>query len=108
MHLRTEGYRAVHGIVREEGIFMITIKSTAYTKEDVIFTINVLSEGLCNLCVNKAVGIVNKDLECVECHHRIACSDLQSAYYYMLAKLTRMDAQEHLDEIIERANGIAR
>lgn len=87
---------------------MITIKSTAYTKEDVIFTINVLGNGLSNLCVNQAVGLVNKDLECVDCNHRISCSDLQSAYYYMLAKLTRMDAQEHLDEIIERANGTAR
>lgn len=75
---------------------MITIKSTAYTKEDVIFTINVLGNGLHNLCVNQAVGIVHKGLECVDCNHRISCSELQSAYYYMFAKLRRMETEEKL------------
>ena len=73
---------------------MITIKSTAYTKEDVIFTINVLGNGLNNLCVNQAVGIVNKGLECVNCNHKISCTELQSAYYHMLAKLRWMETQE--------------
>ena len=87
---------------------MITIKSTAYKKDDAIFVADVINRGLCGHCEQYSSYYDPQDMNCEGCTHKTACADLQSAYHYMLAKAIRMDAEDNLDSIIERANGIAR
>ena len=76
---------------------MITIKSTKYTKFDIDFCTNVLYNGLCSTCVIFSnYSMFDQDI-CENCKHKLACTELQSAYHHMLSKKLRVDAIDHLD-----------
>lgn len=69
---------------------MITIKSAKYSADDAIFVTDVISRGLCSHCEKYSSFYDFKDINCEGCTHKIACSDLRSAYYFMLAKSLRV------------------
>lgn len=78
---------------------MITIKSTAYTKEEVLFAVNVLHDGLQVNCAEFfEEHTVPDEQRCIGCPNKISCTELQSAYLYMLSKFKRMEAEEQLEE----------
>lgn len=69
---------------------MITIKSSAYTKDDAIFVADVINRGLCGHCEQYSSYYDPQDMNCEGCTHKTACADLQSVYHYMIAKALRM------------------
>lgn len=65
---------------------MITIKSTQYTKFDVDFCTDVLLNGLSYSCPAFGNEKVYGANYCNSCSHKLACTELKSAYHYMLSK----------------------
>lgn len=76
---------------------MITIKSTSYRKEDVIFVTGVIDRGLCGCCEKYSTYHDKNKIDCERCVNKTACTDLQSAYHYMIAKMLRMEADEEIE-----------
>ena len=69
---------------------MITIKTAKYSADDAIFVASVINRGLCGHCEKYSSFYDFKDINCEGCTHKTACSDLRSAYYFMLAKSLRV------------------
>lgn len=73
---------------------MITIKSTKYNVHDAMFVADVLDRGLCGCCEKYSSYYNPHDIICDGCVNKTACSDLQSAYHYMIAKVFRDFAED--------------
>ena len=70
---------------------MITIRSGAWTREDLIFAYSVLRDGLEKNCFafseNKA-GMI-----CNDCKQKTSCKELQSALHHILSIVYRKEAK---------------
>ena len=80
---------------------MITIKSTKYSKYDIGFCTDVLYNGLRQSCVfyDDEKRVFDNDF-CSNCHCKLACTELKSAYHHILSKKLRAEAAEQYDGIM--------
>ena len=68
---------------------MITVRTGAYTKDDLIFLATVIGEGMAHNCYN----IAYKGNEvCDNCKNKIACNELYSAKLYAMSVFYRNGA----------------
>lgn len=72
---------------------MITLRTTEYTKQDVIFLYNVMKLGLEHSCVMMRDNIENRYF-CDDCENRIACREAQSAMHHLLNILSTNQAKQ--------------
>lgn len=75
---------------------MITVRTGAYSKEDLDFLSKVLVSGLEKSCYNYSYGC--NTLVCAECKARIACKEAQSALHHTLAVLYSKQALDLNEE----------
>lgn len=78
---------------------MITIKAKSYGLDDTRFLSNVIDRGLCGCCEHYSVYYDTYDSACERCTHKIACNDLRSAYYFIIAKSIRMFVEEQATKV---------
>ena len=70
---------------------MITVRTGAYSKEDVGFLAEVLRTGLQKNCFNFPYEKTSE--VCAECRHKIACNEAESALHHVLAVMCSKQAK---------------
>ena len=75
---------------------MITVRTGAYSKEDLDFLAKVFVTGLEKSCYNYSYGC--NSMVCAECKSRIACKEAQSALHHTLAVLYSKQAENLYSE----------
>ena len=75
---------------------MITIRTGSYSKDDVIFLVEVLRTGLQKNCFNFPYEKTSE--VCAECRNKIACNEAESALHHMLAIMCSKQAQSLSEE----------
>ena len=69
---------------------MITVRTGAYTKDDLIFLASVLGDGMAKNCYN--IGYKGNEV-CDNCKNKIACNELYSAKLYAMSVFYRKEVK---------------
>lgn len=72
---------------------MITVRTSTYSKDDLIFLYHVLHTGLernCRLISN----MEDNPIKCKDCKQRIACREAQSAMHHLYSIMLRNEVRK--------------
>lgn len=66
------------------------------------FVGDVIDRGLCGHCseYSSYFNFESDEVNCEGCTHKTACSDLRSAYHYMISKALRMLAEDQTGKTV--------